>query len=335
MEIAPRPTAPSTQAEGPIWRRSRGCSAEPRSDWRRAGGESSSAPTRPIPTRCWCCAGTSDADIKAAWRSSWREEKPSGPPGRAGHAARILRGGRNRKVAVIKRRLCRDQDRARLSRTRPGRGAGSVFPLSRAPAPLAVSSTDPRPASPRPTTRYARAARRLLALKERPPRIRAGRPVFAASTSRSTAGDKGGAGQPQRQRQVDPDEGAGRADRSRFGRALRPAGHPASPIWRQEPDLEGHAAIADYVEPGCRPTGAERDWRVDAALAPLVLGPRARRPRGLSGGEGTAARGAGPAGRGGTRGCCCLDEPTNHLDLPTIDGWRTGSTAFAARLLAD
>ena len=91
----------------------------------------------------------------------------------------------------------------------------------------------------------------------------------------------------------------------------------------QEPDLAGHASLADYVAHGLGPEHEDEWHRVDAILARLRLDP-ARTPVGLSGGE--SRRAALARLLVGEPDVLLLDEPTNHLDLPTIE-WLEGVLA--------
>jgi ATP-binding cassette subfamily F protein uup len=114
---------------------------------------------------------------------------------------------------------------------------------------------------------------------------------------------------------------AGTVELDRGERFLQPGFRVA--YLPQEPDLAGHASLADYVAGGLGPEHEGEPHRVEAVLERLRLDP-ARGPAGLSGGE--LRRAALARLMVGEPEILLLDEPTNHLDLPTIE-WLEGLLA--------
>ncbi|MES1203254.1 MAG: ATP-binding cassette domain-containing protein, partial [Pseudomonadota bacterium] len=93
----------------------------------------------------------------------------------------------------------------------------------------------------------------------------------------------------------------------------------------QEPDVEGHATLADYV----MAAGAARH-EAEAALQSFELDPE-RAPVGLSGGE--TRRAALARAFAGTPDILLMDEPTNHLDIVAIEALEDRLNAFRGAAL--
>lgn len=106
------------------------------------------------------------------------------------------------------------------------------------------------------------------------------------------------------------------ADRGK--RFLQPGCHVT--YLDQEPDLEGHKTLHDYVAGGLTHAATEDHFRVDIILAEIDLAPDLD-PGILSGGE--ARRAALARALVSDADILLLDEPTNHLDIATIE-WLEG-----------
>lgn len=112
----------------------------------------------------------------------------------------------------------------------------------------------------------------------------------------------------------------------------RRAASPAANIiyLAQEPDLSGHATLADYIAAGLPPDAREDRYRVEAALDEIGLAGDAA-PAILSGGE--RRRAALVRAFLGAPDLLLLDEPTNHLDLPAIAWLEDRLAAFRGGFL--
>ncbi|NBB82018.1 MAG: ATP-binding cassette domain-containing protein [Alphaproteobacteria bacterium] len=156
-----------------------------------------------------------------------------------------------------------------------------------------------------------------------------GRPLFDGIDVQLTAGDKAvlvgrnGSGKSTLMKAL-----GGLVDLDSGERFVQPGTRVA--YLEQEPDLAGHATIADYVADGLPADRRADAWRVDAALAPVGLD-GGRPTAGLSGGE--ARRAALARLIAGDPDVLLLDEPTNHLDLPTIEWLEDWLGGFRGALL--